>query len=256
VLRELVNPDWTVPVWKDSPVLAGLLSFAPGLGHLYLRRWRRGLPMLLSGAVSLYVAARYYGTWVGAWAMGGYAMLVAAAVMQVAFFGTRGGRLARFLKSLGLVLLIWLLALPAVAGLNAAWQIRYVQLDRAVGPFREDELVAFDTGALADRDPALGEIVLTRRGTINVVLAGPGDVAEWQDGGLHLNGAARPDLRPLDVREILPFRIDVPADRYLILPEGRGRGMLADYRGFVQLFGLVKREDVLGLLVGEQGRIQ
>ena len=219
-LRRFINPDPTVPVWRDSPVLAGLLSgLLPGSGHLYSRQYRKGLPAMALAVVLALVTTRYLYTSAGTWTMGLYCMLGGWALFDCALRLPRAAPWQRYLFALALVGALLLLLTPVAQRLNGFWRIYEVTIASPLGPFPEGAAMQFDRQAYLTREPELGDLVYTRERQINVVLGGPGDDVKWDTETLFVNGEERPDVRPLAAGVTLPsFAVSVPDGHYLVLP--------------------------------------
>jgi len=253
-LRRFINPDPMVPIWRDSPVLAGLLSaLLPGSGHLYLRQLKKGLPTLLVAVALGLVTSRYVYTTLGAWTMGFYCMLGGWALFDCALHMPRTRPWQRLLLGLALVSALLLLLTPVAGRLNTYWRIYEVTIAASLGPFPEGTTMEFDRLSYVDRDPQIGDIVYTRERQINTVLGGPGDFVEWNTKTLSINGEERPEVVPL-VSGITPpsFSTTLPDHHYLVLP--RVFGVAAEetrtYERLVIPHAQLLRSDILYRYVG------
>ncbi len=248
-LRRFINPDPTVPVWRDSPVLAGLLSAVlPGAGHLYLRQFRKGLPTTAVAVVLGLVMTRYLYTATGTWTIGFYCMLGGWALFDCALRLPRSTAWQRFLLGLALVSALLLLLTPVAERLNGFWRIYEITIAAPLGPFPEGAALQFDRQSYVSRDPEIGDLVFTRARQINIVLGGPGDYVQWDTATLKVNGEERPGIRPLAAGVTPPsFSATVPKGHYLVLPRvfGDAAGETRLYQSLVIPEALVPRRDVL-----------
>lgn len=247
-LREFINSDPTVPLWRDSPVIAAFLSLLPGMGHFYMGRRRPATWLLPLGLALGYLSARYYWTMSGAWALGFYCMASASCMFDVGFGRRSEFSFRNVAISIILVFVLWA-GFSQVAGhFNGYFGTHHVVIDRDHGPFESGDTLDFDREAYADGEPQLGDVVLTERGVVDVVLARPRDHAVWSEGMLYLNGEAVPNLRPIAFDgSPPPFDVNVPADRYLVLPRTRGHEVTSseDFARYALPLALVSRKEIL-----------
>ncbi len=223
-LRNFVNPDPAVPIWRDSPVVAALLSAAlPGSGHLYKRQLKKGLPALAAAVVLGLVTTRYLYVPLGTWTMGFYCMLGGWAVFDCALHMPRVAAWQRFLMGLAIVGAILLCLTPVAESLNGLWPTFEVTIATRIGPFPAGSTLEFERHAYDVSDPAIGDLVFTRDRQINIVLGVPGDVVNWDTRDLRVNGELRPGIAPLRTEIPAPsFHTTLPAHRYLVLPRALG----------------------------------
>lgn len=253
--RRFLNSDSMVPVWRDSPVLAGLLSgVLPGSGHLYLRQFRKGLPAVAVAIVLALVMTRYLHTSAGTWTMGFYCMLGGWAIFDCALRLPRAVPWQRLLLGLALAGTLLLFLTPVAVWLNGFWPVYEVTIAASLGPFPAGSAMEFDRHAYDEADPEIGDIVYTRARQINTVLGGPGDHVEWDTRTLLVNGEARPGVVPL-VSGITPpsFSTTVPDHRYLVLPRvfGGAAERTRIYQEMVLPQAQVLRQDILYRYVGD-----
>jgi hypothetical protein len=248
-LRRFVNPDPTLPWWRHSPVLAGLLSgILPGSGHLYLGRVGRGLPVLAVAVVVALVATRYLWVPLGTWTLGLYCALGAWALLDCALRLPGQSAWQRYLLGLALVSALWLLLNPLAILGNRLWPFHELVLDAPLGPFSPGDHLTFERHAYDHALPEIGDVVLTRENQVNTVLGTPGDVVEWDGQTLWVNGALRKGIRPLKSdAPVPPFRATVRNGHYLVLPRALGDavGETRAYESLVIPQAQIPRRDVL-----------
>jgi len=252
--RGVVQPDPSEPLLVRSPFIAALLSLVPGLGHLYLKRWRGAAILVPLGALCFVVAARYYGTAPAVWAMSLYAGLAVASIFLVGSVRVEGPTWLRFIVLTVLIMLVWPFLDMAAMRAGRLWPTFYVTVDMDHGPFEAGTRLEFRRHAFDTRRPGLGEMVLTRTRTLDVVLGLPGDLVEWRNEGLYRNGERQDDaLRPLAYRgNPPPFEVEVPGGHFLLLPAARGYDARdpIQFRNVILPAALVPERDIWYAFVG------
>jgi hypothetical protein len=247
--RRFINPDLSVPWWRDSPVLAALFSVAlPGSGHLYRGRRDRGLLLLAAAFVLAVVATRYLYTTAGAWAFGGYCMVAAGALFDCVLVVPGETPIQRYLFGLATVIGLWILLTPVAEGLNRLWPTYIITIQSQTGPFPPGTTLALDRRAYRNTVPQRGDVVMTRQHQLDVVLGCPEEHVLWKEGVLYIDDEPQPGIRPFSRGGKPPdFRVFLPADYYLVLPHAVGAG--ADdsntFQNLVIPEAVVHRNDIL-----------
>ena len=248
-LRQFINPDPTIPWWKESAVLAGLLNFVPGLGYLYLGRFLRGLIFLALASAAFLLASRFYLTTTGAWCRWVFAFLLATGVYD-AWFVREGSEVTWRNIVFPTIIMFLAVALvrPVVEVASRAWGLRYVTLQEDRGPIKAGDATLFTDDFADQGEPKQGDIVYARGPKIDIVLGEPGDQVQWKEGKMWVNGEQRDDLLPQSHDEtMMEFSVTVPQDHYLILPDAHLAGAVTQqqWRQFVLDYGFSHRRDIL-----------
>jgi len=254
IMRTMIQPDPHAPLLVRSPFVAALLSLVPGLGHLYLGRWRGAAALLPLGVLCFVAASRYYGTAPAVWALSLYLGLAVASIFLVGALQVEGPSWLRFAVVMVLVLLLWPMLDMSARRANRWWPTFFVTVDMTHGPFRPDDRVEFRRHSFDRRSPELGELVMTRTRTMDVVLGLPGDLVEWNGKEVYRNGELQESsLRPLSYQGNPPqFEIEVPQGYYLVLPAARGNDATdpIQFRNVVLPAALVPEQDIWYAYVG------
>lgn len=248
-LRLFINPDLTIPWWKDSRVIAGLLNFIPGLGYLYLGRLVRGLVFLVLSVGAFLLASRFYLTTTGAWCRWLFAFLLATSVYD-SWFVREGSEFTWkniVLPTAMMFAAVWLVSYP-VESVSRAWGLKYVTVAEDRGPIKAGDATLFKDDFAQNGDPQLGDIVYARGPKVDIVLGCPGDLVEWKEGVAWINGEKREDLVPFARRgKLMDFTVRVPANTWLIMPEVWLGGEVSplQWEQFVRDYGFSWRHDIL-----------
>ncbi len=246
-VRLFFNADTSVPVWRESPAIAGVLSLLPGLGHLYLKRWRIGLILLPSSLLVFTLAARFYGTAPGNWLAWVYPLACAWAVYDTALRTDEMSIWRNIVAPMAVVIIVGNLLAGPLQKAQQTFGLRYVTFDSEFGPLA-DQTIKFVDDFDARGGPRHGDMVLVRGPSVGVVLGCPGDLLQWKNELLSVNGAPRPELRPIGFRYNIPdIQIQVPDNRYFVLRAAHGYGnATARYvEEFMRNRGLTDRENLL-----------
>jgi hypothetical protein len=238
--------------FKRYKAVAILLSVVPGMGHLYYGRYRGGLLFLAGGFLSLTLAARYDGAWPASWAIAGYCMLAAGAMVRFLSIPEDGTGWRHLALSACVIAAVWPLATVVSTRATLLWDTKYVSLEFPVGPLPADRLLPFDRTAYLETVPQVGDVVLTVRGNVDVVLAEPGDRLECTGESLLLNGQpAR--FRPFAFDGYPPdFAVALPGNTYFVMPYAVGEDarIANNFAALVLPAAFVAPSQILGRYAG------
>jgi signal peptidase I len=276
---------------RRSRIAAGLLSLvAPGAGHLYIGRRRRGLILLalLLAIQPLLVAAAFFlppSTFV-IWAYGavlltallGVTLFILIDAMRLAHRGD--GSRPRWYVYVGAIVAIWT-SLSAVSLLGAIvkrllpWRTFSIPSSSMQPTLRIEEWILGDTRYYPAHAPARGDLIIYRYPAdettlyIKRIVGLPGDRIAFRDGRVILNGvpAQEPFADFGDPKAVLNTTAEVTVPPDHLFAAGDNRANSSDSRvkqhGFVPVKNLVARateifltEDAerLGLWIGSPAK--
>jgi hypothetical protein len=241
-----------VPWWRHSLLIADLLCFIPGLGHLYMGRHRRGLTFMVAATIVGIFTSYYIVTFWGSWLLGAWCMLAGGSFFALNFEHTEELQWNHFMLALIMTTMAWAFAHPLFVDSNHLWPTLDITLGRPVGPYPSGSTLSFDRRAYDNQPPMIGEVVITRAGMIDVVLGTPHDRVNWDGNQLTVNDTVYPSVRPLSIgRSPPPFTSIVPEGAFLVLPHAVGE--VHDGRIFnaqVMPEAIIRRHDILGRYQG------
>lgn len=252
---------------RRSPVAAGVLSFfAPGSGHIFIGRYRRGILLLLAFVLLqpvLLVAGFLVAPTFRAVATFTVVTLLAALLVMLFIIidavrlARRGGQGARWYVWVGAMLLCWLGAF-ATGGLGVVirpylpWRTFTIPSASMEPTLHVGDWVIGDMRYFEGHAPARGDLVLYRLPSDNTtiyikrIVGLPGDRVVFRDGHTVVNGAVtdEPFASFGDPKAFFntTAEVTVPPDRLFVVGDNRANSM--DSRA--RQHGMVPFENLIG----------